>query len=247
MNLIEFSAPEEYLKYNKDDHPIPATQNIPEWYKKITHTPNNITIKGCMPFLDSLTAGYILKLPQDIHVKHNIKDPQTGNRISYNRYAFANGDPKYLSAKNINLNFDSNDTHPPTQFEGSDLEKKNKKHNAQKILNPWMIKTPPGYSCLFIAPLNGRDDRFEIISGIVDTDTFTNYINFPYIYNDKYEELDVILKKGTPYVQVIPFKRDNWKMKVKKISSENTWKQVFYPLHFFRNYQRRFWSKKSFK
>ena len=31
------------------------------------------TIKGCMPFLDSLTAGYLLKTPQDIVLHFNIK------------------------------------------------------------------------------------------------------------------------------------------------------------------------------
>jgi hypothetical protein len=61
--------------------------------------------------------------------------------------------------------------------------KKIKNLSFYKIINPWKIKTPKGYSCLFVSPLNNSDDRFSIISGIVDTDTFPNEINFPIIIN----------------------------------------------------------------
>ena len=44
--------------------------------------------------------------------------------------------------------------------------------HVHKIFNPWIIKTPPGYSCLFTSPLNNNDDRFNIIPGIVDNDIF---------------------------------------------------------------------------
>lgn len=57
-----------------------------------------------------------------------------------------------------------------------------------------------------------------------------------------------MIKKGTPYVQIIPFKRDSWKMKIKpheiKDKINNTLK---YGLNFFRNYQNNFWIKKSWK
>jgi hypothetical protein len=41
----------------------------------------NLTVKGCMPFLDSLTAGYLLKMPQDILIKHNIDVKNDKNEI----------------------------------------------------------------------------------------------------------------------------------------------------------------------
>ena len=48
-----------------------------------------------------------------------------------------------------------------------------------KALNQWHIKTPPGWSTLFVAPLNRDNDIFQAIPGIVDTDKFTENINFP--------------------------------------------------------------------
>ena len=53
--------------------------------------------------------------------------------------------------------------------------------HAGKFINKWLIKTPPGYSCLFVKPLNHFETRFEIISGVVDTDTYINTINFPFL------------------------------------------------------------------
>jgi len=80
--------------------------------------------------------------------------------------------------------------------------------NAGKFINKWLIKTPPGYSCLFIKPMNRVETRFDIIAGIVDTDDYVNTINFPFILNKKDEQF--LIKKGEPMVQVIPFKRNSW-------------------------------------
>ena len=50
-------------------HPKPATQFIPDEYKKMPrHNEKNLhnpTVKTCMPFLDSLIAGYIIPFDQD--------------------------------------------------------------------------------------------------------------------------------------------------------------------------------------
>jgi mannose-6-phosphate isomerase-like protein (cupin superfamily) len=73
---IQFSAPKEYFEL-KEDYPIQAKLNIPDWYKKLEHTILNRTVKGCMPFLDTLTSGYLLKMPQDFFVRHNTKRSNT--------------------------------------------------------------------------------------------------------------------------------------------------------------------------
>jgi hypothetical protein len=69
---IEFSVENSYIEQNKDILPIPIKHNLPNWYKDLKHDLKLRTVKGCKPFLDSLTSGYLLKLPQDISVKHNV-------------------------------------------------------------------------------------------------------------------------------------------------------------------------------
>jgi len=246
---IEFSAHEDYFAF-KEDYPIPAKLNIPEWYKNLNHTILNVTVKGCMPFLDSLTAGYILKMPQDFHIRHNVDNKnQKGEEIkdSFQTFGLYNLS-QLLQAKFINLNYGL-DFHQIKQVEGSPFIEKNKNLPFHKILNPWTIKTPKGYSCLFVPPLNNSDDRFSIIPGIVDTDVHPLEINFPIIINgDKYPILETTIEKGTPYVQIIPFKRDNWKMvtksKEQKIIQSN---KILYGLKIINKYKDRYWKKKSWK
>ena len=190
---IKFSCHEDYFD-QKEDYPIPAVINIPEWYKKLEHSMEKMTVKGCMPFLDTLKIGYILKVPQDILIKHSDQP-------------------------------------------------------FHKILNPWNITTPAGYSCLFVPPLNNADDRFSILPGIVDTDQFNNPINFPIVLNgDKYPSQELFIKKGTPYVQIIPFKRDNWKMELVPVPEKQIKKnKLFYDLTLFNKYKNKFWKRKTCK
>lgn len=242
---IEFSAHEDYFAL-KEDYPTPIKLNIPEWYKKLDHTLLNKTVKGCMPFLDTLTSGYLLKMPQDFNLRHNVEN-EHGLKDSFQTFGLYN-QSQLLIAKNINLN-SGIDIHPIKQLTGSPFVDKNKNLPFYKIMNPWKIKTPKGYSCLFISPLNNADDRFSIIPGIVDTDTFPNEINFPIVINgDKYPILETTIKKGMPYVQIIPFKRDAWKMTFKSRKQKEIQNStLFYGLKILNIYKEKYWNKKSWK
>ena len=237
-NTIEFSTDEKYIKNYSNCLPEPIKLNIPQWFKNLNHAPGHRTIKGCMPFLDTLTSGYILKMPVDYF-------------FSFNEYKDNEMGTLYISSfegSGINLNNGESTFHDPRQL-GSEcpFNKKNKGNFFHKILNPWTIKTPPGYSCLFLPPMNNSDDRFSIIPGIVDTDSFPEEVNFPIIFNgDKYPVLRSTIKIGTPYVQVFPFKRDTWKMKItpKKDSTKSPFEIYTHILH---NYKNKWWHRKSWK
>ena len=247
--VIKFSAHEDYFAL-KEDYPTPIKLNIPEWYKKLEHTLENKTVKGCMPFLDTLTSGYLLKMPQDFYVRHNvINKNEKGEEFKDSFHTFGLHETSaILYSKHINLN-SSLDIHSLKQVEGAPFINKNKNLPFYKILNPWRIKTPKGYSCLFVPPLNNTDDRFSIIPGIVDTDTFPNEINFPIIINgDKYPVLETTIKKGTPYVQIIPFKRESWKMTLKPSKQKELQNsRLFLGLKLLNTYKDRYWNKKSWK
>ena len=155
---------------------------------------------------------------------------------------------KILNARFINLN-SGVDAHSLNQVEGSPLIEKNKNLPFYKIVNPWKIKTPKGYSCLFVSPLNNADDRFSIIPGIVDTDNHPLEINFPIVINgDKYPILETTIKKGTPYVQIIPFKKDSWEMLLKPRKQKEIQNSIlFYGLRILNIYKEKYWNKKSWK
>ena len=245
---ITFSCHEDYFE-RKEDYPIPAVVNIPEWYKKLEHSVEKRTIKGCMPFLDTLKIGYILKMPQDMLIKHNVPNPEKDDTLDSFQRSSLQDHTDFIVAKSLNFNTGVPEAHPTHQLEGAPFIEKNSNQSFHKILNPWIINTPPGYSCLFVSPLNNADDRFSILPGIVDTDEFNIPINFPIVLNgDKYPTQELFIKKGTPYVQVIPFKRDNWKMECVPTSEKQIKKnRIFYNLTLFNRYKNKFWKRKTCK
>jgi hypothetical protein len=140
-----------------------------------------VTVKKCPPFVDAMTGGYLIPIIADVQ----------------------------FSMKPDGLEFSSTlpivEHHDPRQLAGSSLQRM----VIVKFVNPWIVKTPPGYSCLFIAPLNRFELPFQPLSGIVETDTFYHEVNFPAI-SLLAPGQSTMVRKGTPLVQVIPFKRDNW-------------------------------------
>ena len=236
-----FNQKIQFIANSKDmldicPHPKPSTQFIPDEYKKMErHNNKNChfpTVKTCMPFLDSLTAGYIIPFDQDYLVDPDVEfEKDTNEAIQKFKVTPANREQDDIGFHEI--------TQLPISW------KKPYGDRAGKFLNKWLIKTPPGYSCLFVKPMNRLEPRFDIIPGIVDTDTYISLINFPFVVNERKQFL---IKKGDPMVQVIPFKRESWKM----------WSGFYFEkLHqktlgmlnseFIDRYKKMFWKKKSFK
>ena len=74
-----------------------------------------------------------------------------------------------------------------------------------KFINPWRIYTPPGYSVMFMTPTYQFEKRFTVLPGIVETDSY-HHINFPSIWHTT---KDANIERGTPFIQVIPYKTDD--------------------------------------
>jgi len=208
-------------------HPQPATKFIPDAYKKLERLANNNlhqpTVKTCMPFLDSLTMGYIIPFDQDYLV-----------------------DPVETDFSVTPANREQHDFGFHRKAQLPKEWHKTTGENAGKFHNKWLIKTPPGYSCLFIKPMNRLESRFEIISGVVDTDTYTNVINFPFILHKRDKQF--LIKKGEPMVQVIPFKRESWKawtgFYIEKLHQKT---DSLLRTEWIDRYKKMFWNKKSFR
>jgi hypothetical protein len=169
--------------------PVPARTVLPAWLRRLpgvdterlSPTNDAITVKRCMPFLDALSTGWILPLAATVRLEIS-DDGRTVN-------AGWDFDREMVS------------THASFQIAGNPYEPR----PPMKFHNHWTIRTPPGWSCLFVAPLNRPDDLVEIFSGVVDTDTYTAPVHLPFIATGP-DGLHV-LPKGRPLVQVVPFRR----------------------------------------
>lgn len=203
-------------------HPHTSTKNVPSWYRKMLGVNEGIqTIKKCVPFLDSLSMGYHIPLPADI-----LWDPK---------------EKKFLT----NASTDIYTEHFASQTDGMILPPEFDPQ-PHKWSNYWHIKTPKGYSTLFIHPLNRLDLPFYSMSGVVDTDSHPLIINFPFFLRKDFEG---VIKAGTPMIQAIPFKRDKWSSKIldqfESYSGDHMSHEVEVPP--FGWYKKNHWFKKEYR
>ena len=232
-----FNKPTFQYESAIDEYPniVSLTKNnIPEWYKKIPKWNNNeiysmgggfnTTVKQCMPFLETLTIGYVIKLPFDIYVKDN-------NGVPY--ITWNNGvEDKYMPSwrdKVSDLNL------VPTGY--SPLEY-TWKFNCS-------FKVPKKYSILVTHPLNREDLPFKTLSGVIDGNFAVQADgNVPFYIKSNFEGL---IPQGTPIAQLIPFYRENWFFKIKKGLMEESKKNNFkINSVIFGYYKKNIWQRKSY-
>lgn len=215
--------------------PKPATEYIPDWYKEakaytdasgkkaptIDGTPY-ATIKKCMPLWDMMTAGYIIETPYDIYVRQTENGPffQWGNNdaIAFQSMEQTQNHPNF---RDINY--------------------------AIRIVHPWSIKTPKGWSILIMEPTHRESRPISIIPGIVDTDTFSIPFNmFIRLVDSSFEGM---IPAGTPFAQVIPFKRETWQSELGGEKERNKYISDIgkFGTVFFDRYKKFWWQRKEYK
>lgn len=200
--------------------PVPSSRLVPEWYRKMGGTQEKIhSVKKCVPFLDALTGGYIITLPVDV-------------TWSKERQEFL--------VEHTNLDVVSR--HHDSQVDGMDIPP-GFSPIPHKWINQWFIKTPKGYSTLFIHPLNRPELPFHSFTGIVDTDKHPVVINFPFIMR---EDFDGVIPAGTPLIQLLPFKRDDWEADIDETHSYYYPKMYEVEMPPFAWYKRKWWSRKRY-
>jgi hypothetical protein len=169
--------------------PYAARENLPDWFKKLPPvdpaavgaTNNGLTIKRCMPFFDALTTGWILPLAATVRIAIKDNGQTVDAGWEFDREMVSNHSPYQVAG------------HPSAP------------RPPLKLHNYWTIRTTPGWSCLFVPPLNRDNGAVTVLAGVVDTDRYASLINFPFFASGP--DGIHVLEKGTPLVQVIPFQR----------------------------------------
>ena len=211
--------------------PIPASKNLPDWFKKTESYLANQktdgygktqgTIKKCMPVFDILTSGYQIPTVSDVYV--TVVD-------GVQHFEWADWEMIELHAPWQTLN------HPKTDNSTT----------TPKFKNYWTVETPKGYSSL-IMPIPHANQPFEILSGFVDTDSYIKPINFPFIMKDKTWE--GLIPAGTFVATIIPVKRETWEMSLG--DDKDRQRVLKESMHFgtfiYGFYKKLRWHKKEYK
>jgi hypothetical protein len=235
---IIFTAQEEHAQFSTPI-PKPASNIIPEWYRKqksFSVGTNDFlkslkndgrgTYKLCVPFVDTLTSGYLITLPATIVVQNSATD--------------GTYDPKII----WEVGWEVLDVIHKSTHEGYPVPE-----GFSPVVFRWfsgfIIETPPGYSSWITHPSHRWDLPFLTINGFIDTDKHPNSIFLPFFIKEGFEG---IIEAGTPIAQIIPIKRDVWQSEKKDLSNKEIFlKRNAAKIDYVRTYRKRYWSKKKYE
>jgi hypothetical protein len=233
MKKIQFMAMSIEVE-DKYPKPQAASHYVPDWYKKAKRFRSgkmeilpegaglNKDLKLCMPFLDAITAGYVIELPGDLLVHRD----ERGVGFFWNEQP----DPMQVRPKDMAV------TLP-------------RPHGHDKDLYAWTFHwaaiTPPGYSLLVTQPLNRFDLPFTTTSGIMDGDKFSLGGEIPFFLE---KDFVGVIPAGTPIAQLIPIKREYWTSEVLSHNQSFIKTQMYNTARYlYGGYKKHIWVKKSYE
>jgi hypothetical protein len=176
--------------------PIPAASGLPDWLRAMPQQAHSIiaggeddTVKRCPPFVDAMTAGFLIPLICDVKVEDG-------------EFTWESDLPAIAGLPRSPIGL-----HDSGQVVGTPLFDDDR--FLLKFHNVWTIEAPEGWSVLFTHPVNRFDLPFTTLTGLVDCDRFRDaWIHFPAHWRDA--NFKGVLPKGTPVAQCFPIRREPW-------------------------------------
>lgn len=233
------------------------------------------TAKRCIPILDAFSQGYVIPLWTDMLVQVGKAYTLYDSDKQVIADVFHTGDASALIGETVS-DVDGNPKVASVQPKGDlqirvhcpiekfaegqetisghaweqvsdlcDLKKFDFGKTLLKFTNPWSISTPTGWSCYFKNPANDWSNEIHLLEGVVDTDTFGLPVNFPFVWTGG-DTGEFLIPKGTPLVQVIPFKRTEVVKQI-EVRDEEAYNamQNRITTKLFDRYKQLFWHKRN--
>ena len=176
--------------------PQPSRRALPDWLKAMPTEAFSEdlgfslrTVKQCPPFVDAMSAGFVMPLACDLQVE--------AGRFAWDWPAPPPGATGPYTRAPISCHF-------PEQATGSPL------HDPEALIvkfnSFWTIALPAGWSLLCLHPINRADLPFTTLTGLVDCDGFSeSFVHFPAVWRDP--DFTGVLPRGTPVAQCLPIPR----------------------------------------
>jgi hypothetical protein len=191
---------------------------------------NFATVRNCPAVNDAVNFGYTIYLPYDLYI--DASDESQIRWYAQSIDGFVNENLKdyiSLSDKNSMGNF-----YIPEKY-----------HSVLIRINPlWGVKTDPGYSIFVTQPVNRLDLPLLTFAGVIDSDVFPARESYTFAIKKGFNGT---IKSGTPLLQVIPFKREDF-VSVVTDSDTDLYSDTIRKLTsvFTNGYKKFFWHRKKF-
>jgi hypothetical protein len=204
--VIKFVSTVPGLEGLEDVRPVPASQFYPKWWKGVPFQDkktNDYTVKACPAMPDYFSQGYVMPMWADTTLEY---DPET---TGY-RWKMGRGGAPY--SWDIHTNSQMIDHVGNTSHQGSDA------NFIFKASCPWRIVAPKGYSILQLPLFYHFNNEFSVLPGIIRSDIH-HEINQQVLLHQS-EKKSIFIKRGSPFVQYIPIKRENFDLDVHFMTEE---------------------------
>ncbi len=192
--------------------PQPSNKFLPNWWKTIPPYVENKedwssirkgpTAKVCPSMAHYFSQGFVIPAWCDMSLIYNKSTDEWSWRTG------REGNP-YTISQHDNEQFVN---HADYIFQGRKLTK------LFKLNSPWRAVTPKGYSLLQLPMYYHSNSEWSVLPGIIDTDVYGE-LNQQICYFDDTKE--VLIKKGTPLAQYVPFKRTKYDLVVNQATDKD--------------------------
>ena len=255
MNIAVFKSYRPWINKKSNSVPSPTQSVIPKWYKDADRFAKDLqtgeyykapkevcpfpkegttddygkipTWKACPAIMDGFSTGYVLKTPCDI--------------------TFFKGSDGFIDVKVSDLKHKDFCTRRPSMPQFEHPYGYHKEHFAW--YSEWGLELPDGYSALFMTPMNRFDLPFLNTTGVVDSDKVHLLGTFPFFIPTNWEGT---IPAGTPYMQILPFKREDWNHEVETLNQNEIYDKMVNNMKFYRQpdggiYKNKVWSRREYK
>lgn len=186
-----------------------SREKIPAWYKEATGGTSGL--KRCYGLGDYIKVGYTIPLWAKLDIRLPISKLDKGWDARYDLINPRLYELEMLEEYQFQEHF-SREALLGNQFPAEQAGKcpvaaiKSRENSSYlKLTNPWLFKTAPGYSTLFIHPQWEPNDKYHVMSGVVNTD----YYHHCNVVINITTSSEFSIKEGTPMLHAIPFKRSD--------------------------------------
>jgi hypothetical protein len=240
MNKIIFHSSKAYNNKTNAILPEPTAKVMPQWFNsmdlffKDPRTEKDFvdqlgnkypTFKACPALLDIFTTGYVLRTPCDLTFFEKDGRIEVATEPGYEDFSASRPEMPIFPVPH---------GHAAEHFHW---------------WANWSVGLPEGYSGIYVSPLNHFDLPFTTVSGIIDNDKVHSAGLIPFFLKEGFTG---VIPKGTPFLQVIPFKREDWEMEVKHYSAKEIDSMFRKVAEIFRKpeggvYKKSFWSRRKYR
>ena len=210
-NNIQFISTIPGVIGQEDIHPYPASKAIPNWWKEAPYDsggeesryhPESMFVRRCPAFPDLFSSGFIVPMWADTTLYYNKKTDEYRWRCGakespfkinfFNNRSFIDYGKYYLNGIKATAMF--------------------------HFISPWTIIAPEGCSMFQFPIFFNETENYGVMPGTFDADiTMQSKIEVGYFTDDK----EIFIKRGTPLVQYIPYKKIDASLVVREFNNED--------------------------